>query len=79
MFSPAWKMLNVATSQHCFHKVGTVPPDEHEIGNDSDINVVKNCQRLCQRLDAEVEMEGFIRVDNDIITAAEVTGDLLIN
>ena len=75
MLSAAKKTSSAATIVHGFHKTRIVPQDECKIESGSDVDMVKNWQHLCQKLDAEAEFDGFIHVDDDVIAAPEVTGE----
>jgi len=69
MFSVVKKTSGAATIVHCFHKAGIIPQDEGKIESGIDVDMAKNWQHLCQKLDTEAEFSGFIRVDYDVIAA----------
>lgn len=71
----ACKMLSAARIVQLFHKAGNVSW-ERKTESERDINIVKNWQNLCQKLDAKVKLDDFIHVDNEASATAEVTGDL---
>lgn len=75
MFSVVKKTSGAATIVHCFHKAGIIPQDEGKIESGIDVDMAKNWQHLCQKLDTEAEFSGFIRVDYDVIAAPQVTGE----
>jgi hypothetical protein len=55
----------------CFHKAGVIPQDKCEIESKSD-RYDKKLATLCQKLDAEAELDAFIHVDDDATVAADI-------